>query len=219
VRRCRRPPSRTAGSSRGCARAKAEVAARIERFDFSHAALELYDFVYGELCDWYLELVKPRLRDGDPADCAATLLHVLTETVALAHPLIPFVTEEIYAHIPGARGCSRRASRRRPAEPIDEAAEAAVEQRRSPPCRRSGPGATHRGQGVARSCRRGCGRRLRGDGRPGGAARPARSERRIGERRRAGGDGADPGGAGDPAERRRRSRGRRAQARRQARKS
>ena len=47
-------------------RAKAEVAARIERFDFSHAALGLYDFVYGELCDWYLELVKPRLRAGEP---------------------------------------------------------------------------------------------------------------------------------------------------------
>ncbi len=84
-------------------RARAEVAERIERYDFSRAALELYDFVYGELCDWYLELVKPRLYDGDLAT-AATLLHVLTETVALAHPVIPFVTEEIYAHIPGAEG-------------------------------------------------------------------------------------------------------------------
>jgi valyl-tRNA synthetase len=84
-------------------RAKHEVASRIERFDFSRASLELYDFVYAELCDWYLELVKPRLYDGDPAT-AATLLHVLTETVAMAHPAIPFVTEEIYSHIPGAEG-------------------------------------------------------------------------------------------------------------------
>jgi valyl-tRNA synthetase len=84
-------------------RARAEVGGRIERYDFSHAALALYDFVYGELCDWYLELVKPRLRDGEPA-LAATLLHVLTETVALAHPVIPFVTEEIYSYIPGADG-------------------------------------------------------------------------------------------------------------------
>src|SRR5581483_4877751 len=85
------------------ARAQAEVAGRIDRFDFSRAALELYDFVYGELCDWYLELVKPRLYDGDRAT-AATLLHVLIETVAMAHPVTPFVTEEIYAHIPGAEG-------------------------------------------------------------------------------------------------------------------
>ena len=58
--------SRTAGSCRGCERTRAEVSDRIERYDFSHAALALYDFVYGELCDWYLELVKPRLRDGEP---------------------------------------------------------------------------------------------------------------------------------------------------------
>jgi valyl-tRNA synthetase len=84
-------------------RARAELAARIDAYDFSHAALGLYDFVYGELCDWYLELVKPRLRAGEP-ELAATLLYVLTETVALAHPLIPFETEEIYSQIPGTEG-------------------------------------------------------------------------------------------------------------------
>jgi valyl-tRNA synthetase len=85
------------------ARARDEVGARIERYDFSRAALELYDFIYAELCDWYLELVKPRLYEGE-ADTAATLLHVLTETLAMAHPLIPFVTEEIYSYVPGAEG-------------------------------------------------------------------------------------------------------------------
>jgi valyl-tRNA synthetase len=84
-------------------RAKGEVSGRIERYDFAHAALGLYDFVFGELCDWYLELVKPRLRAGEP-ELAGTLLHVLTETLALAHPLIPFVTEEIYGYVPGADG-------------------------------------------------------------------------------------------------------------------
>ncbi|HTX32114.1 MAG TPA: valine--tRNA ligase [Solirubrobacteraceae bacterium] len=84
-------------------RAKAEVGGRIDRYDFSHAALSLYDFVYGELCDWYLELVKPRLRAGEP-QVGAILLHVLTETLALAHPMIPFVTEEIYGFVPGAHG-------------------------------------------------------------------------------------------------------------------
>ncbi|HET9103212.1 MAG TPA: valine--tRNA ligase [Solirubrobacteraceae bacterium] len=83
--------------------ARREVAERIEAFDFAHAALAVYDYVYGELCDWYLELVKPRLRERDPA-LAPFLLHVLTETVALAHPLMPFETEEIYGRIPGAEG-------------------------------------------------------------------------------------------------------------------
>jgi len=88
-------------------RAIEEVTGYVDRFDFSHAALALYDFVYGELCDWYLELVKPRLYDTqspDHADVSSTLLHVLSETLALAHPLIPFVTEEIWSHVPGAEG-------------------------------------------------------------------------------------------------------------------
>jgi valyl-tRNA synthetase len=79
-------------------RAKADAAARIEAFDFSKLAFGLYDFVFGELCDWYLELVKARLYDGD-ADAQATLLHVLRETLALAHPVIPFVTEELWSEI------------------------------------------------------------------------------------------------------------------------
>jgi valyl-tRNA synthetase len=86
-------------------RAKARLAGRIEGFDFSHAALGLYEFVYGELCDWYLELVKPRLyASEDGGDVAPTLLHVLRETLALAHPLIPFVTEEVWSYVPGAEG-------------------------------------------------------------------------------------------------------------------
>jgi valyl-tRNA synthetase len=107
-------------------RARTELASRIERFDFSHAALGLYDFIYGELCDWYLELVKPRLRAGEP-ELSATLLHVLIETVALAHPLIPFETEEIYSHIPGAEGLL--AARVGPAwtDEADADAEAAVQ--------------------------------------------------------------------------------------------
>jgi valyl-tRNA synthetase len=109
------------------ARAQAEVTDRIDRYDFSKAALDLYDFVYGELCDWYLELVKPRLYDGDAAT-AATLLHVLTETVAMAHPAIPFVTEEIYAHIPGAEGLLATRTDRPEAGAVDPAADAAIEQ-------------------------------------------------------------------------------------------
>jgi valyl-tRNA synthetase len=79
---------------------EADTQARIDAFDFAKAALGLYDFIYGELCDWYLELVKPRLSDdADPDDRAAlgaTLLHVLRETIAIAHPIVPFVTEELW---------------------------------------------------------------------------------------------------------------------------
>ena len=78
-----------------------ETAGHIEAFEFSRAAFGLYDFVYGELCDWYLELVKGR--DFD-ANLSATLLGVLRTTLALAHPFIPFVTEELWDSTPGTEG-------------------------------------------------------------------------------------------------------------------
>ena len=106
-------------------RARAAIADEINRFAFAHAALRLYDFVYGELCDWYLELVKPRLRAGD-ADLEATLLHVLTQTLAIAHPMIPFVTEEIYRYIPGAEGLIAAGGVLSEDAVRDEAAEASV---------------------------------------------------------------------------------------------
>jgi valyl-tRNA synthetase len=81
--------------------AKASFAASVEAFDFAKAALGLYDFVYGELCDWYLEFTKGREFDDD---LSATMIHVLGETLALAHPVIPFVTEELWAHVPGTEG-------------------------------------------------------------------------------------------------------------------
>jgi valyl-tRNA synthetase len=86
---------------------QADTAARIESYDFSHAALGLYGFVYGELCDWYVEIVKHRLPDvgaHEPPEqertaLAGTLLYVLRETVAMAHPVIPFVTEELWRYL------------------------------------------------------------------------------------------------------------------------
>jgi valyl-tRNA synthetase len=104
-------------------RAKALVARRIATYDFSHAALELYDFVYGELCDWYLELVKPRLYEGEAA-AGQTLLHVLVQTLALAHPIIPFVTEEIYSYVPGTSGLLAAGLPDTESALLDEAAEA-----------------------------------------------------------------------------------------------
>src|SRR3954453_15360954 len=102
--------------------AKAAFADSIERFDFAKASLGLYDFVYGELCDWYLEFTKGRAFD---ADLSATMLQVLRETLALAHPVIPFVTEELWGHVPGTDGLLAEA-RITDADPAlrDEAAEA-----------------------------------------------------------------------------------------------
>ena len=75
----------------------------IAEFELSAAALELYDFFWSELCDWYLEMAKTRLRDGDEA-VSATLLYALDRTLRLLHPLMPHVTEEIWSFMPGERG-------------------------------------------------------------------------------------------------------------------
>ena len=109
--------------------AKAEVAAGFEGFELHRSALALYDFVYGEFCDWYLEMVKPRLY-GAPgtAPVAPVALHVLAETLKLAHPVIPFVTEELWAHVPGAEGLLMGAAWPEPDEELrDPVAEAEVE--------------------------------------------------------------------------------------------
>jgi valyl-tRNA synthetase len=65
--------------------------------------LAAYRFLWSELCDWYLEIVKPRLYDGDE-DASATLLWVLEQTLALVHHLMPFVSEEIWSYHPYREG-------------------------------------------------------------------------------------------------------------------
>jgi valyl-tRNA synthetase len=79
------------------------VTARLEEFDFAHAATEAYSFFWSELCDWYLEIVKPRLYEGEE-DVSATLLWALERLLALLHPLMPFVTEEIWTYHPSRQG-------------------------------------------------------------------------------------------------------------------
>jgi valyl-tRNA synthetase len=71
-------------------------------FAMSPAALALYDGFWTDVCDWYLELVKPRLYSDSPP--SATLLWVLERTLVLLHPIMPFVTEEIWSYMPGDRG-------------------------------------------------------------------------------------------------------------------
>ncbi|MGI8920708.1 MAG: valine--tRNA ligase [Solirubrobacteraceae bacterium] len=109
-------------------RTKAHQADSIGSYEFAKAALGLYDFVYAELCDWYLEWVKPRLAAAGNGAVSSTLLHVLLETLALAHPIIPFVTEEIYSLAPSTDGLL--AASRAPdgaSGLIDEAAETQVQ--------------------------------------------------------------------------------------------
>jgi valyl-tRNA synthetase len=79
------------------------VTAKLEEYDFAHAAQEAYSFFWSELCDWYLEIVKPRLYDGEEK-VSTTLLWLLERTLALIHPLMPFVTEEIWSYHPARRG-------------------------------------------------------------------------------------------------------------------
>ncbi|MGI9019351.1 MAG: valine--tRNA ligase [Solirubrobacterales bacterium] len=77
------------------------VSAKLDDYDFAHATLDLYEFFWSELCDWYLEMVKPRLYEGE-REVAENLLYVLERVLALAHPTTPFVTEEIWSYLPGA---------------------------------------------------------------------------------------------------------------------
>lgn len=82
-----------------------EVTDNLEKFEIGVAAQKLYDFMWSEFCDWYIELVKPRLYGEDKASNLAaqiTLVNVLSGTMKLLHPMMPFITEEIYQHLPGA---------------------------------------------------------------------------------------------------------------------
>ncbi|MCB0830730.1 MAG: valine--tRNA ligase [Solirubrobacterales bacterium] len=75
----------------------------IGEYDFAHAVQELYSFVFSDLCDWYLEIAKPRIYDADP-EIAQVLLGTLDRTLALAHPVMPFVTEAIWEYHPYREG-------------------------------------------------------------------------------------------------------------------
>ncbi|WP_203635899.1 valine--tRNA ligase, partial [Thermobrachium celere] len=79
-----------------------EVTENLNKFELGIAAQKIYDFIWSELCDWYIELVKPRLYGDDEKSKAAaqiTLIEVLKDSLKLLHPFMPFITEEIYKHI------------------------------------------------------------------------------------------------------------------------
>jgi len=100
------------------------VAARLDEYSFHLAADALYDFTWHDVCDWYVEMIKPRLASGDPA-ARGVLCHVLRETVKLLHPFIPFVTEEIW-QVLGERPASVCVAHFPEAGARDEGAEAAM---------------------------------------------------------------------------------------------
>ncbi len=80
-----------------------EVTENLEKFELGMAAQKLYDFIWFEFCDWYIELVKPRLYgDNEVSKLAAqvTLCDTLSGMMKLLHPFMPFITEEIYQHLP-----------------------------------------------------------------------------------------------------------------------
>lgn len=84
-----------------------DVTSSLESYHFNEAALKLYDFVWHEFCDWYLELVKPnlygRIKNFERESTLLTLLYTLKNILKLLHPFMPFVTEEIYQMLPGEK--------------------------------------------------------------------------------------------------------------------
>jgi len=94
------PPAATATANRWiigeAARVRGEVDAALAEYRFDHAATALYAFVWGKVCDWYVEFAKP-LFDGDAAaETRATMGWVLDQCMILLHPMMPFITEELW---------------------------------------------------------------------------------------------------------------------------
>lgn len=80
-----------------------QVTELFEKFEFGEAGRQLYRFIWDDYCDWYIEMSKEQLTQGTDTQKQSTksvLVHVLDQTLKLLHPIMPFVTEEIWEHIP-----------------------------------------------------------------------------------------------------------------------
>ncbi|MDF2566748.1 MAG: valS [Oscillospiraceae bacterium] len=79
-----------------------EVTENLEKFELGIAVQKLYDFIWDILCDWYIELVKSRFQEGGQTgiDAQKVLIYVMTNTLKLLHPFMPFITEEIWHALP-----------------------------------------------------------------------------------------------------------------------
>ena len=83
------------------------VTLNMEKFEIGLAATVCHDFLWYDFCDWYIELSKPALYSENEklkSDTLSVLVYVLKQSLKLLHPIIPFITEEIYTHIPGVEG-------------------------------------------------------------------------------------------------------------------
>ena len=81
------------------------VTENMEKFELGLAAQKVYDFIWSEFCDWYIEMAKPRLYSDDEAvkeNTVAVLKKVLIDSLKLLHPFMPFITDEIYTELLGA---------------------------------------------------------------------------------------------------------------------
>ena len=80
-----------------------EVTENMEAYELGVASAKVYDFIWSDYCDWYIELTKARLQGEDEAakvQAQQVLVYVLTETLKLLHPFMPFITEEIWQALP-----------------------------------------------------------------------------------------------------------------------
>lgn len=81
-----------------------EVTANLEKYELGEAARAIYEFIWSQFCDWYIELAKPRLYGKETPESRYTAQHVLQfvlgNTLKLLHPFMPFITEEIWQHLP-----------------------------------------------------------------------------------------------------------------------
>ena len=82
-----------------------EITGLLEAYELGEAARRMYDFIWDEFCDWYIELSKSRLFNSDNPRSRLVVQNVLStvfmETMKLLHPFMPFITEEIYHYLPG----------------------------------------------------------------------------------------------------------------------
>ena len=82
----------------------AKMGTELDHYDYGEAAKTIRDFIWNEFCDWYIELIKPRLygkiSEESKAQAQAVAAWVLRETCVLLHPIMPFITEEIWQHLP-----------------------------------------------------------------------------------------------------------------------
>jgi valyl-tRNA synthetase len=114
---------------------EAEAQAHIAAYRFDLLAQALYQFIWNEYCDWYLELSKPALQSGSASEqrgTRRTLVRVLEATLRLLHPLMPFITEDIWQRVAPLAGRSGDSIMHQPypqaqPEKLDPAAEADIE--------------------------------------------------------------------------------------------